>query len=430
MNDNVLTTFYPPIKKSTINTKVNLLSKSNLAEKINKSKHDYFDILAQIKAKKKHIGNSTLFHNYLFNNNISLKHHFLKNQKAKTQTALITEPFFEKKKLSRKKIEKNMTFSLNSNTNKTKLFLKQNLSATRKPINKIIKFDEEKKIIRKIQLSKRRKPIELSKDYKDHIQKMNKSNFLDHINSKTEYGHNIRTNFLVSKVNNSLEKEKKINDKYLKIEKEKIEIEKELRDKVPYPSLEFLKLSKRLRQIISQEKIENREHFFDYFPNRVNFLFDNFKPPSIKNNLTKITFDDMYNDKNLNLINRAGNLAINYLSNKTVKIQREKDEKNMFLKEKDKITKKYFYYKKLSNDHIYNSKEEIEKIIYKDYYLKKEDDFSKCEDDISELDENFEKRNYFEIKIGKLGNVCIADPKLRKYLFDILNIKNKKNIIE
>ena len=436
MSERVLTTFYPQINKTKITTNTKLLSKSNISEKINKSKQDYFFILSQIKSKKKHIEDSSLYQNYLFNNN-KRKHHFLKynllNQKSRTQIALITEPFIEKKNLSGKKFQKNILFSerSNSNLNKTKLFLRQNLGTPKKPINRIIKFEEEKSTVRKIKLSKRRKPIELSKDYKDYIKKINKSNFIDHINSKTEYGHNIRSSFLISKVNESLQLEKKRNDKYQKIEKEKIESEKELRDKVPYPSMDFLQLSKKIREILGKEnkfsQIENREHFFDYFPNRVNFIYDNFKPPSIKNNLTKIKFEDMYNDKNLNLINRIGNYAINYISNKKVKIQREKDEKNIFMKEKDKITKKYLYYKKLTDEHIYNSKEEIEKIIYKNYYSKQDDDFSKPENDVLALDDNFEKRNYFENKFEKFEKVCIAEPKLRKFLFDNLNAKIKKS---
>ena len=210
-----------------------------------------------------------------------------------------------------------------------------------------------------------------------------------------------------------------------------MEDEKELRDKVFYPSLEIQKISKQIKLILGNEnkfgQIENQEHFFDNYENRINFLFDNYKPPNIKNNLTKIKFEDLYSKKkNLNLINRIGNSAINFASNAKIKIQRERDERIIFLNEKNKITQKYGYYKKLSSGKIYNSKEAIEKIIYKNYYLKNEDDdiIQQKETTIT-LDEIFEKKNYFEDKIEKYDKVCIAEPRLRKSVFDILNYNNK-----
>jgi hypothetical protein len=41
------------------------------------------------------------------------------------------------------------------------------------------------------------------------------------------------------------------------------------------------------------------------------------------------------------------------------------------------------------------------------------------------LDEIFEKKNYFEDKIEKYDKACIAEPRLRKSVFDILNYNNK-----
>ena len=139
---------------------------------------------------------------------------------------------------------------------------------------------------------------------------------------------------------------------------------------------------------------------------------------------------NLYLKKNdLGLINRVGNSAINYISNVRIKIQRERDERLKFLTEKSRITKKYGYYKKLSSSHIYNSKEEIQKIIYKNYYLKNENDDIAPQKETIELDEIFEKRNYFEDKYEKYDKVFIAEPRLRNAIFrnDNCNIKPKKD---
>ena len=432
MNERILTTFYPKIKKSRINQKVASMSKLDLTEKINNSNFDYFNILSQIKAKNKQLGNSTLLHNFLLKN--KPKQNYLRykliNKKTHTQTALITEPSYDKKNHSHKKISKNLTYSEINKNNKSKLLLKRKLKTPRQ-INKILKLEEEKKIIRQIKLSKKKEPIECSISYKDYVEKINQYNFVKYSNSNSDYAHNIKSSFYIDKINDSLKKEKKSNDKYILKEKERMEDEKELRDKVFYPSLEIQKISKQIKLILGNEnkfgQIENQEHFFDNYENRINFLFDNYKPPNIKNNLTKIKFEDLYSKKkNLNLINRIGNSAINFASNAKIKIQRERDERIIFLNEKNKITQKYGYYKKLSSGKIYNSKEAIEKIIYKNYYLKNEDDdiIQQKETTIT-LDEIFEKKNYFEDKIEKYDKVCIAEPRLRKSVFDILNYNNK-----
>ena len=367
MSERILTApFYPKIKSNREEANVALMSKLDITEKINKSKLDYFGILSKIKAKKKHETNSKLFNNFLLSSNRDkknvLRYKYL-NHNSHKQSALITETYFEKKNLSHKKIKKNLTFSDSFNKEKSKIRKKTNSCG--KLINQIIKFEEEKKVFKKTKLFKKRKPIELSDYYKEYVERKKKFNFFNkYSNSNSEYAHNIRVNLYINKVNESLKEEKKNNDKYLKIEKEKMEEEKELRDKVLYPSLDFQKISKKIKKILTQQSNfskEKREKFYDKYENRINFLYDNFKPPHIQNNLTKLKFEDIIKDKKLNLINRLGNSAINYLSITKTKLQRERDEKIKFLMEKKKIKIKYNYYKKLSNNNIYNSKEEIEK---------------------------------------------------------------------
>ena len=281
-----------------------------------------------------------------------------------------------------------------------------------------------------IKISKKYIPMELSNSYKNFIEKINRTKFLDHANSNNDYAHNIRTNFFISKMNESLKQEKERNEKYIRREREKMEGYKELRDKVLYPSMEIQKLSNEIKAIIRKNNDfdinEKREPFFYSFTNRINYLFDNYKPPNIKNNLTKIKYEDMHNDKELYLIYRVGNSCINYLANAKVRIQRERDERIKFFMEKNKITQRYGFYKKLFTKNIYNSKEEIEKLIYKDYYTKNIDEFPKKEKEAPNLEEEFENKNYFENKYERFENVCIAETRLKKFFLDNINFKKNK----
>ena len=97
-----------------------------------------------------------------------------------------------------------------------------------------------------------------------------------------------------------------------------------------------------------------------------------------------------------------------------------------FLENKDKIYQQYLYYKKLSNEDIYNSKEEIEKMIYKDYYIKQEDweNILKEEKNPDTDDNAGEYRNYFEDKYEKDREVFIPDSKIKKCIFKLFK-KNK-----
>ena len=428
MNERFLTTFYPKIKKSSITQKFQTISKLDLTGKKNITKIDYFDVLSQIKMKKKYLEKATLFHNFVFNNNIQ-RQNILRQKliNQNTQTALITETTYDKKNISNKKISENTDSLIYPK------FMRRRRIETpkrKKLINRIIKFEEENKEIKKIKLSKKKTPIELRSNYKELVEKIKHFNFVNkYSNCNTDYAHNIRSKYYIDSVNESLKLEKKRNDKYLKKEREKMELEKELRDEVFYPSLDLQKISKQIKLILGNEnkfnQIKNKEKFFDSFENRINFCFDNYKPPNIKNNLVKIKIEDIKKDKSLNFINRIGNSAINYLSNERVKFQRERDDKKKFLIEKNKIKKKYGYYKKLSSSFIYNSKEEIEKIIFKNFYSKNEDDLAP-EKNLT-FDEFFEKKNYFEDKYEKFEKVCICEPKLRKFFFDNLYFANNNN---
>ena len=92
-----------------------------------------------------------------------------------------------------------------------------------------------------------------------------------------------------------------------------------------------------------------------------------------------------------------------------------------FLREKEKITKKYLYYKKLSSNHIYNSKEEIEKIIYKNYYIKQEDWVRILNDEknVEDYENIDEYKNYFEDKYENNREAFIPDRKLKNCIFHL-----------
>ena len=418
--------------KSKIHQKLRSMSKLNNAYNNNNNiinlNFDYFDVLNQIKSKKQEfIGNSTLYQKYLNNNKNSNKYnnrHF----KYKLREPLITETVYNRNTSSFKNTftEGHATYSLSTN----KLLLKQKSISHIRPIkliNRIEHFEDRKTVPKTYKLFfKRNQPMELSHSYKNYVEKANKLSFSNYSNANTKYAHNIRSQYLLNKFHDCFQKEKEKNEKYSLNEKEKKEIESELRDEVFYPSLDLMKISKQIKNILANEykfnQIQKHEHFYDNYVNRINFIFDNFKIPYIKNNLIKIKFEEInYHNNSFDWkwINSLGKNAMNYVARAKIKLQREKDEKMKFLREKNKIKNKYIYYKKLSTNQIYNSKKEIEKIIYKKYYTENDDVLPEKEK--YTLDEILEKKNYFENKIEKCTRVYIAEPKLRKLILTNIN---------
>ena len=400
----------------------NTASLSKLGEKysIQKSKPDYFHILNQIKEKTKKfkMDNSTLFNKYWHNNtqkvlNSKLKYKFNRNN---TPNSLITEALYNIKQFSCKYIPTSERLF-----DKNKLILKQNYESPKKLINEIIKFEDSKRVLTKNKLFEKRYPKVINRSYKQYIDKANLLSFYKYQNSNTDYAHQVRSKYFIKRLDDSLSKESERNKKYLVMEKERIENEKEMRDKVFYPSLDMQKISKQIKLILANEykfnNFEKHEAFFDNFTNRINFLFDNFKPPYIKNNLIKIKFDKKNYENNYfewKWLNALGINAINYLSRARIKIQRENDEKKKFLMEKNKIKKRYLYYKKLSTNKIYNSKAEIEKIIYKNYYTQNNENKEKLT-----LDEILEIQSFFSNKIEKYDKINISkDIKSRDFIFN------------
>ena len=117
---------------------------------------------------------------------------------------------------------------------------------------------------------------------------------------------------------------------------------------------------------------------------------------------------------------------MNNLAKAKIRIQREKEFKLNYINEKGKIKDKYQYYKKLSKKDIYNSKEEIEKIIYKDYYITQDDweRILKNEENLENNDNMDDFKNYFEDKYETDREVFIPDSKLKKCVFDLFKNEN------
>jgi hypothetical protein len=250
-------------------------------------------------------------------------------------------------------------------------------------------------------------------------------------NSNSDYVHKLKTEIYITQGNEKEKREKKRNDKYVQYLRDKMEEEKEINDKVFYPSIELAKLNKKIKSILLKEIAEKPEAFFDIFENRINFLQDSYKPPNIKNNLINSKYKDLYGYDHLfglESFNRISKNTLNNLSKAKIRVQREKELKMNFLNEKGKIKNKYQYYKKLSKDDIYNSKEEIEKIIYKNYYLKPEDweRILRNEESLENNDNMDEFRNYFQDKYETDRAVFIPDARLKKCIFQLFENKNSE----
>jgi len=296
------------------------------------------------------------------------------------------------------------------------------------PVNKILKLQRSKKAMIRPLTTKKYVPMERRDSYKDFINKMNQYNYIQYTNSNSDWAHKIKTEIYLTQENEKEKRDKRRNDKYLKYLRDQLEEKKEREDKVFFPSLELEKLKKKIRTILLKEAEEKPEAFFNIFVNKINFLEDTYKPPNIKNNLINNKYKDLYGYDQLfglSSMNRMSKNTLKNLSKAKIRAQREKEIKLNFLREKDKIKKKYIYYKKLSKKDIYNSKDEIEQIIYKDYYIKQEDwdRILKEEQNILNDDNMAEYENYFGDKYESNREVFIPDERIKKLCFSMVEYK-------
>ena len=411
------------LKKKNENSspKSSSLSKFNSTEgriKFNPNQ-DYFSLVTQIKKGKKDLGTPpTLFH-YLIKkkaqNSINIR---LNYQSKENQTSLFTDKALTQKNKSFLRTSINTSFKennlnlVNNKRNETPKIL----------INRIFKLKEEKKFAIKQLIKKKYTPMERRDSYKNFINKMKQYTYMKYSNSNSDFVHKIKTEIYITQGNEKEKREKKRNAQYLQYLRDKLEEEKEINDKVFYPSLELERIKKKIKSILLKEIAEKPEAFFDIFENRINFLQDSYKPPNIKNNLINSKYKNMYGYSHLfglGSFNRISKNTLNNLAKAKIRVQREKEFKMNFLNEKGKIKDKYQYYKKLSKKDIYNSKEEIEKIIYKNYYINQDDwdRIFKNEDDLENNEDEF--KNYFEDKYESERGIFIPDSKLKYCVYHL-----------
>ena len=407
-------------KKENLSQKSLSLSKFNSTEskiKYNPNQ-DYFSLLTQLKNSKKKLGTPpTLFHYFIKKNaqkSINIRLSYLSHEK---QNSLL---------IDKNNNQKNISFPktlFDTSSKEQSIFNYKRTETPKVPINKIFKLKEEKKEATKPRIIKKYIPMELRDSYKNFINKMNQYNYMKYSNSNSDYAHKVKSEVYIAQEYEKEKKEKKRNDKFLQYLTDKMEEEKEINDKVYTPSLELEKIKKKIKAVLLKEVAEKPEAFFDIFENRINFLQDTYKPQNIKNNLINSKYKDLYGYNQLfglQCLNRISKNTLNNLSKAKIRVQREKELKMNFLNEKGKIKNKYLYYKKLSKKGIYNSKEEIEKIIYKNYYVKQEDwDIILKNKENLENNENMDEfRNYFDDKYETNREVFIPDEKCRKCVFE------------
>jgi len=421
MSERISSAIISKRKKENLSQKSLSISKFNSTEsriKYNPNQ-DYFSLLTQLKNSKLKLGTPpTLFHYFIKKNaqkSINIRLSYLSQEKQ--NSLLLTDKNNNQKNISFPKT----LFDISSK--EQSIFNYKRTETPKVPINKIFKLKEEKKEAAKPRIIKKYIPMERRDSYKNFINKMNQYNYMKYSNSNSDYAHKVKSEVYIAQEYEKEKKEKKRNDKFLQYLRDKMEEEKEINDKVYTPSLELEKIKKRIKAILLKEVAEKPEAFFDIFENRINFLQDTYKPPNIKNNLINSKYKDLYGYNQLfglQCLNRISKNTLNNLSKAKIRVQREKEYKMKFLNEKGKIKNKYLYYKKLSKKDIYNSKEEIEKIIYKNYYVKQEDwDIILKKKENLENNENMDEfRNYFDDKYETNREVFIPDAKCKKCVFE------------
>lgn len=223
------------------------------------------------------------------------------------------------------------------NKRDSNLFLNQNfiLSSNRGPknkyqyklVNQVIKFDITKKKKQKKELY----PMKLGKEYIDFIDKKNKLIFNPNFNSK--YIHKMTSNYLLDNISKKFSSVSKMErrKKFEEEEEEKFQLELEKRDKIEEMSMDLQKYKKVIKSFLTDEtkldKIDFHEEFFDSFANKINFLFDDRKFPTIKNKLKKLIIRfNINNGYEWNWLNMLEMSTLTYLHRLKVKIQREIDE--------------------------------------------------------------------------------------------------------
>ena len=193
-------------------------------------------------------------------------------------------------------------------------------------IYEIIKFKKEKKQKTIIDLNKNNNNGKIFR--KQNEIKYNKNNTSSYIHKK-----------YINSIINKFEKNNVLkNFKLIKREEKRKLYEVELKDKVDVPSIQAQKIKKLAYQDLTREtnikEIINNEIFYKSLENRVNFIDDCLKLPTIKNKLKKYIISENYEWQNLNAVDTK---TLVFLNNLRFIIQMKKDKKKQL---KQKFIKK------------------------------------------------------------------------------------------
>ena len=308
----------------------------------------------------------------------------------------------------------------------------QNHPKNYKSLNEIFIFDDApKKISHRLET---RIPMSEGKKYKEYLSKRKKINL--NIISNSSYAQNVCSKFLMNKVDIYNQKKEEINKKYLvKEEKDNIAA-MELRDVVEFEPVEFNNFLNAIKEFLrGGVKLNQRNldlgNFYDSLENKINFILDSNRLPNIRNNLIKIHMSENDNNKyfDWDYTNAIGYPTLEYLYKLKKKIQIEKDEKMKMFEKKDRIKKKYKFYKKLEKEE-YHDKEAIEKIIFKKCYLKKDGNFVDIEKEIEEeFSDPFLIKDFFNTKNNNYEMVQIASSKVKDFINTYFPT-SKKDVVE
>ena len=165
-----------------------------------------------------------------------------------------------------------------------------------------------------------------TKEYKDYIFNRMKNNY--NKNYDSIYIHKLKSEFMIKDIekknNIILNKAKKYKYTHMK---EELKIEE--KDKVSEQNLGKLKMFSQMRKyLINQYQNhiigKDAKNFYSKKENRINFLYDIYLLPNLKNNLIKQNF----NVKELEQINFIDHNTLRFLNIAKIKIQKHKDNLN------------------------------------------------------------------------------------------------------
>ena len=303
-------------------------------------------------------------------------------------------------------------------------------------INQLIKFNSETKIKKEKDLI----PMKLGKEYQDFIEKKNKLNFNPNFNSP--FIHRVNSCYMINKFL-SRKKKYKINPTKLIINNDENEseenLEVELKDQMEDFSVDLEKYKKTLKQFFKDSVKLNQlyfhEKFFDNFANRINFIFDDRKFPTIKNKLNRIIVDikniELCEWKLLNIIE---NSTMTYLHKLKAKIQRELDEVKEKGKNKNK-DKNFIINQQINRDDINdkiikeakNIKENSEDInkIFEFVNNKLEEELGNEDDYIESKKERYFYEKFFSHQETEYKTIEFASFKLTNLIYNNTNFYEK-----